>query len=368
MRKLLLLVLLFPNFLFVQSVQRPQEDSDRRVVIIMLDGMRWRELFGGADSALITNQTFVRDTAELKELFAGKTRDERRSRLMPFVWSVAKDKGIMLGNRWKGSCVNVANHMHFSYPGYNETLCGFPDDEHINSNDKKYNPNVSILEIASRTNVYRNSVLAFGSWDVFPFILNEKRSGLEVNAGYRHSLASRPTASELLLNDIQDEQPRHWAGVRFDVYTFHYALEAMRSRHPKLVFIGLGETDDFAHEGRYDEYLKSAHRADQFVERLWKYTQGDPFYQGKTTFILTTDHGRGDNPSRLEEWRHHGAGIAQSGQTWFVAFGRGVTPRGEMGNTEQHYNKQVAATVAECLGIPFRQSSPATGRAIRLND
>lgn len=367
MRKLLLLLFLLPNFLFVQSVQHPQEDSDRRVVFIMLDGMRWQELFGGADSALIANTAFVRDTSELKQLFAGKTRDERRRKLMPFIWNVAEDRGFMLGNRWKGSFVNVANNMHFSYPGYNETLCGFPDDKNINSNDKKYNPNVNILEVANRTDSYRNSVLAFGSWDVFPFILNEKRSGLEVNAGYRHSLAASPTANELLLNDIQDENPRHWGSVRFDVFTFHYALEAMKSRKPKLIFVSFGETDDFAHEGRYDEYLKSARRTDQFIEKLWKYTQEDPFYKGKTTFILTTDHGRGDNPSRLEEWRHHSTSIPKSDQTWFMAFGHRVSPKGEMSHTGQNYNKQVATTVAECLGIPFRQSNPATGKAIQLD-
>jgi len=366
MKKILLLLLMLPNWLFVQYGTKVNAQTDSRVVVVMLDGFRWKELFGGADPDLIANQSFVSDKDELKALFAGATPEERRSKLMPFMWSVVKDNGFLIGNRNKGSLMNVANHMHFSYPGYSETLCGYPDDARIHSNDKINNPNPNILEIANGTDSYRNCVLAFASWDVFPFILNEKRSGIDVNAGYRHSLSPSPTTYEKMLNDIQDESPRHWESVRFDVFTFHYALEAMKTRKPKLIFVGFGETDDFAHEGRYDMYLKSAHRDDDFIRQLWEYTQSDPFYQGKTTFLITTDHGRGDNPHHLKAWKDHSIHVKHAGETWLAAFGAGVAPKGEVSNSGQNYNKQVAATVAACLGIPFKPSSQEAGSAISL--
>ena len=354
------------NWFYVQSATHVDAQTDSRVVVVMLDGLRWKELFGGADPDLMANASFVSNKDELKALFAADSPEERRSKLMPFMWGVAKDKGFLLGNRDKGSLMNVANHMHFSYPGYSETLCGYPDDARVNSNDKTYNPNRSILEIANATEAYRNSVLAFASWDVFPYILNEKRSGIEVNAGYRHSLSPAPTAYEKMLDDIQDESPRHWEGVRFDVYTFHYALEAMKTRKPKLIFVGFGETDDFAHEGRYDMYLKSVHRDDDFIRRLWEYAQSDPFYKGKTTFLITTDHGRGDNPHRPDAWKDHGSHVTHAGETWFVALGAGVEARGEVSNSSQNYNKQVAAIVASCLGIPFQPSGQEAGTLIPL--
>ena len=35
---------------------------------------------------------------------------------------------------------------------------------------------------------YKNKIAAFASWDVFPFIINDKRSGVPVNAGYMSEL------------------------------------------------------------------------------------------------------------------------------------------------------------------------------------
>ncbi len=36
------------------------------IVIVTLDGMRWQEVFGGADSALINNINYTKDTADTK--------------------------------------------------------------------------------------------------------------------------------------------------------------------------------------------------------------------------------------------------------------------------------------------------------------
>ena len=54
----------------------------------------------------------------------------------------------------------------------------------------------------------------------------------------------------------------------------------------------------FAHDGRYDHYLEAAHNTDQMIKDLWDYCQNDTVYKGKTTFIITTDHGRGDQPKK----------------------------------------------------------------------
>ena len=82
----------------------------------------------------------VKYEAELKKSYWRATPEERREALMPFVWQVIAKQGQIFGNRDKGSDAFVTNHMFFSYPGYNETLCGFPDDERIHSNDNTPNP------------------------------------------------------------------------------------------------------------------------------------------------------------------------------------------------------------------------------------
>lgn len=349
------------SFVMTGSAQRQDKTttSSNRVVLITLDGYRWQELFAGADSFLVRDSKYVTDTSALIKKFWRATPQQRREALMPFVWDFVQGNGIMLGNRYKGQQMRVANGMHFSYPGYNEDLCGIPDDKNIHSNDKIYNPNVSVLEAANNSPIYKNSVLAFGSWDVFPYILNEKRSKLEVNAGYRSSLSPKPTKLEKAMDIIQQEEPRHWKGVRWDTYTFHYALEAMKTRHPKMVYIAFGETDDFAHEGLYDEYLASAHRTDEFIRQLWEYVQSDPFYKGQTTFIITCDHGRGRVEDNKDYWRSHGTQIPHSEETWLIAFGNKIKKEGVVKNGPVYYNKQVAPTVARLLNLDFlRDSKP----------
>src|SRR6185295_20101377 len=90
------------------------------VILITLDGMRWQEVFGGAESRLISNKKFVSDTTALKKLYWAETPGERREKLMPFFWHVMATKGQLYGNRNLGNKVNTTNKMWFSYPGYNE--------------------------------------------------------------------------------------------------------------------------------------------------------------------------------------------------------------------------------------------------------
>src|SRR5699024_9326815 len=139
----------------------------------------------------------------------------------------------------------------FSYPGYNEILTGEADDERINSNEKMNNPNITILEELNNSEAYAGKVAAFGSWDVFPYIINEQRSGVPVNAGFEKSKGDDLTKIEQFLNKAQPNTPSPWGSVRLDMFTHNYALEYMKRKHPDMVYIAYGETDDFAHGGNY---------------------------------------------------------------------------------------------------------------------
>jgi len=58
-----------------------------RVVWVMTDGLRWQEVFAGADAGLLKDadrKDFWRDSA-----------DERRAVLMPFLWSVVAKDGTI---------------------------------------------------------------------------------------------------------------------------------------------------------------------------------------------------------------------------------------------------------------------------------
>lgn len=340
------------------------ESKKPKVILITLDGLRWQELFTGADSLLVSNKDYVSDTTDLKEKFWRNNAEERRKALMPFFWGEVPKLGQLHGNRNLGSKVDLTNTMWFSYPGYNEILTGKADDEQITSNDKINNPNKTILERVNQQSGFKGKVAAFGSWDVFPYIVNEERSGVPVNAGFENAVGDNLSEREEFLNELQSQIPSPWSTVRLDAFTHHYAVEYMKKSHPELVYIAFGETDDFAHDGDYAAYLNAAHNTDILIKSLWTFMQNDPFYKDQTTFIITTDHGRGTEP--LDTWRGHGSNVAGADQVWLVIFGAGISVAGEIQKEEQLYSNQLAPTVLEILSL---KSDTATtmGKVLQIN-
>lgn len=333
-----------------------RESHTENIILITFDGLRWQEVFTGADSTLVHSEDYVHDIPSLEQKFWVETPDMRRQKLLPFFWSTIAREGQLYGNRLVGNFVNCTNTMWFSYPGYNEILCGFADDERINSNDKTNNPNVTFLEYLSDLPDYKGKVAAFGSWDVFPYIINRERSGIPVNAGFELAEGNRLTEREEFLNELQPQIPSPWSSVRLDAFTHQYAMEYIRKNKPRVVYIAYGETDDFAHDGRYDAYLKSAHQTDKFIEEIWNYLQSSPVYRNKTTLLITTDHGRGTLP--LASWRNHGRDVEGAGEIWFAVIGPDTEAKGEVREPMQLHQSQLAKTAAAFLGVDYKNERP----------
>ena len=196
---------------------------------------------------------------------------------------------------------------------------------------------------------------AFGSWDVFPYIINARRSGIPVNAGFTQAQGPRLTDREKFLNQLQEQVPSPWGSVRLDAFTQHYAWEYLKKNKPRVLYIAYGETDDFAHDGQYDAYLKSAHQTDAFIQELWTWVQRSPRYKNKTSLLITTDHGRGSGNG---SWRNHGAKITEADQTWFMVLGPDTSALGEVKEPQQIYTNQVAKTLATLLGLNYNTDRP----------
>lgn len=343
--------------------QNPQAQTvnSRNVILVTLDGLRWQEVFGGVDETLMDKELGgVKDLPQLKQRFQRATAVESRKTLMPFFWNTLASQGVVFGDPDHQSKAVVSNGLNFSYPGYSELLCGYADPK-VDSNAKKDNENVTVLEWLSAKPGFRNHVAAFCSWDVFPFIINETRSGIPVNAGWeplagdsRLSLAGTETAAAFAqLDQLANEIPHYFPEVRFDYFTFRAAEEYLKSKKPRVLYVSLGETDDWAHAGRYDLYLDAAQRNDQYIERLWALMQSMPEYRDNTTLILTTDHGRGDN---RVDWKSHGKDVANSEQIWMAIMGPDVVKPTLEGTTVTQ--SQIAATVAASLGFDYSSAVP----------
>ncbi len=319
------------------------------VFIITTDGFRWQEIFNGADSLLINNESLTPDMATLKMMYWGNSIEERRKKLMPFFWNVLSRKGQLFGNRIYDNKVNVSNAWSISYPGYNEIFTG-DDDRTVSSNKKRNNTNINVLEYLNSREVYKGKIAVFTSWDVFPYILGRERNDLPVNAGYENIEGEELSVSQLLINKIQNEAIVEKEGTRHDALTFETAKEYLKKNRPKILYLGLGETDEFAHRERYDLYLQQANNFDKILSELWHWVQTTPGYKDNTTFIITTDHGRGNKSAK---WGKHGYFTSGSSQTWLAVIGPGILPLGEIKEDQQIYQKQLAQTIASLLGEKF---------------
>ncbi len=353
--KLIVLVLIYVClFSFISHAQT----KTKNIVLVTLDGMRWQEVFGGVDSILLKNKSYTKNYKNVSSRFWDNNLEKRREMLFPFLWNVVAKKGQIHGNRNAGSKVNVANPYQFSYPGYSEMLTGFVDTA-VNSNDKIMNRNTNVLEFINRQKNYQGKVAVFSSWDAFPYIINKTRSGIYINSDT--DPLKFDNSNLKLINDIQFLAPQP-IDLRPDIFTYMAAREYFKAYRPKVLYIAFDETDDLAHAGEYDQYLKSAHAEDAMLADIWNIIQSDPQYKDKTTLIITCDHGRGDLIK--DNWRSHGAEIKESGQTWLAVMGPDTKPTGEAKNTEQIYQKQYAATISALLGLKFTAEHPV-GESIK---
>ena len=354
--RLALLLLLCP---VAATAQQP----DGNVVLIMLDGVRWQEVFTGADSLLLFSEHGgIDDTVTARRQFWRATAEERRRVLMPFLWDSVATRGQILGDAAHGSVVRVTNGFDFSYPGYNETLTG-RGDPRINTNDYPPNPNVTVFEWLNRRPGLERRAAAFGTWDAFPRIFNRERAGMHLWAGWEEPFPGTSDSAERLLNELSRTTTRIWDDLSYDAFMQVVVRDYILREKPRVLFVGYGETDVWAHDGKYDKLLRSAQQDDAFIAQLWDMMQVMPEYRGKTTFIITTDHGRGDGP---DGWRSHGRDIPGSDKTWIGVIGPASAARGARMNTRLVTQGQIAATIAAILGEDFNAATPAA--ALPLTD
>jgi Type I phosphodiesterase / nucleotide pyrophosphatase len=335
----------FAGAAFVPAQQRP---SISNVFVVTMDGFRWQELFGGMQAEMLTKAAGgVGTAAPVEQRFGGATAEERRERMMPFFWGIVAKQGQVFGDPARNSVARVTNGLWFSYPGYNEILSGFPDPR-IDSNDQILNPNVTVLEWLNQRSGFKGRVAAFASWELLPWIVNEKRSGIHAN-GDGAPVANPKTDRDRLLNDFAADLPPYWGATRFDAPTAFGALEYLRSQRPRVLYVMLGETDEWAHGRRYDLYLDAALRNDRFIRRLWETAQGMPEYRNRTALIVSTDHGRGETTT---DWTDHGRKVPAAERIWIAVMGPGVPALG-LRSGANVTQSQIAATIAALLGEDY---------------
>ncbi len=345
-------------------IAAPVAQSPQAVILVTLDGARVEEVFGGLDASIVESQ--LKEGQRLADQpiyqrYWAATPEARREKLMPFFWgTLLKSHGSIAGNPAIGSRVHLTNRHWFSYPGYSEILVGRAHDDVIKSNDAVRNPNQTVLQFLRASHgLTRDQVAVFASWNVFPAIVESKQGELTVNAGYQ--AFESPTAEVRRQSTLQFETPTPWNGVRHDAYTFRFAMDHLARHKPRVLYLALGETDDWAHDGRYDRVLETYTRTDQYLKELWEWLQAQPEYRERTHMLITTDHGRGRTPAN---WRDHGAKVTGASETWMAFVSPSFAKRGEWRGHEPLTASQAAATLIAWMGGEPQKFPGAAGRVI----
>ncbi len=350
MRKISIVIFLVCFFSFVQA--QPSEN----LIIITTDGFRWQEVFGGMDKEIANDKRYNQgDSLDIFKRFWAEEATERRKKLMPFFWNTMAAKGQVYGNRWQNNKLDVFNPYWFSYPGYSEIFCGYVDTA-VNKNSYKANPNTNLLEFFDKQEKFNGRIAAFASWDAFDRILHKERARLPIVSAYNHFGGSNPSEREKLINTLLDNSHKPWKEECLDVFTHYGAMEWLKTKKPRILYIAYGETDEWAHGHEYRSYLDAAQQVDTWIKEIWDFVQSDAQYKNKTTLLFTTDHGRGDKEK--SKWSSHGASVEGANEIWMAIMGPGTPASGEMKGNMQLYQRQFAQTLAKLMGYTYKAEHP----------
>jgi hypothetical protein len=338
--------------------------TDRNIVLVTLDGVRIQELFAGMDPVIANApeaESGIYDPEVTRNRFWRDTPAERREALMPFFWKALAPNGMVLGNPALGSRMTLRNDQWFSYPGYSEILTGEPQPE-ITSNDFVRYPHETVLDYVHRRLALKPTEVAqIGCWDGFKYAASQKDGTFFMNGAYDLFPPELSTPEIDLLGRLRRQVMELWEEGSNDALTFHMALGYLNRHEPRVLWIGLGQSDDWSHARRYDRLLDYLHLVDGLIGELWQTIQSNDRYRGRTTLIITTDHGRGRTPA---DWAEHDVGIDGSQDTWIAIIGPDTPALGEVRNQPGMTLSNVASTMLQYLGLDYRPFNAEAGAPI----
>lgn len=336
----------------------------RNVILVTLDGLRIQDFFRGMDADIAAYQEQhdeYAEIAEMREQFWRDTPEQRRAALMPFFWQQLAPMGVVFGNKDKGSNVQVRNAVRWSSPGYAEIMTGQPQAEVVDNTLVRY-PHPTVMEyVQSALHLDHARVAEIGSWDGFSTAAASSADRF-VMVGAQELIPPDLSTPELdLLGQLRREVMELWEEGSNDALTYRMAEGYLRMQQPRLLWIALSQSDDWAHAGRYDRLLAYMHLADDFLRRLWGTLQSLDAYRDKTTLIITTDHGRGLTPA---DWLEHDASVPGSEDIWLAVIGPDTPHRGEVAPSATFHQSDIAATLLQFFGLDYRDFNVAAGPPI----
>jgi hypothetical protein len=293
----------------VEAEHRLRENEGRGVdsplVIVTIDGVRWQEVFGG------TNPTWHR------RLTAPS--------LLPHLYRLGFDRGAFVGMPGYGT-ISASGPNFVSLPGYTEILGGRPSIA-CSANDCERTRLPTILDEARAAGA---KVAAFSSWEVLTNAATASPGAFRLSCGQdgEHPVDAFPG----------------YGDYRPDRVTADAAFAYYRAEHPDVFFLGLGDTDEYAHRGDYARYIRALQEADDIVGRLMDLLDNDGERGARTHIVVTADHGRASN------FTDHGA-MPEASRVWMVAAGPRFGARGPTRSPRERHLADIVPTLRMVAGL-----------------
>ncbi len=309
----------------------------RHVVLVTIDGVMWQDVFGGRKDG---------------QWAIAPTR-------MPITLSAIRDQGVALGGAPADdtTCgvVKTAGGANISLPGYQEIL-GVRETT-CRTNKCVGTKIPTLLDDAASAGI--TPVASIGSWDVLTNAVTDHRHDVVLSLGTGTWTGPTPEQGshlEALLKESEqtDTEPGDFGSYRPDSLTSAIALEYFSTAYPRLLHVGLGDTDEYGHKDDRPAYFRSLREADDFI--------GDIVDEANDrlipiTVVITADHGRAKN------FRDHNARYPESRRSFLLAFGDGIAPKQETCLEHDVTLTDIGATVRALVGLPALEG-PGVGHAI----
>ena len=321
--------------------------AESAVVLVVLDGVRWQDVFAGGDPVL----------AHACGFDAGAWTNPRA--LTPNLHRLMEKEGVALGGPHGRADISASGPQYISLPGYEEIFAGRPVPS-CDSNDcpRPYDPTIPDRVVASGL---PGDAAVVASWPLIARAASAAEPTFFVSAG-RHllvkdggALDDDPAVKSLCERAAVSDALPGEGDYRPDELTAALALRVLADAEPRFLFVGLGDADEYAHRGNYRGYLEALHASDAFLGALGDALRVMGARGQHTTLLVTTDHGR------AYDFTDHGPQFPESSKVWLVAAGADVRGRGGVVPLRRYTLSDVAPTVLALLGVGSTEDGAIDG-------
>ena len=311
---------------------------DTTVVFVTIDGARREEVFGGVDRAL----------AQSHGLRPAEALDARA--LVPNLSALRADSGAAFGASALGGEIRASGPNFVSLPGYTELFTGRGPSSCADNSCGAVSEPTLVDDISARFGCLPAAAAVVTSWPDIGRVAATRPDCTTMSSGRHggfHLERFRATARDAERFDADsraDPFPGH-GDFRPDHLTGARALDYLERHEPRFLFVGLGETDEYAHRDDYRGYLAALTEADRWVGALAR-SLGRLAERGRrTALFVTADHGR------ARGFTEHGAAYPESADVWLVAAGSEIAPRAFSTGERSRRLADLTPTARHLLGL-----------------